>query len=95
MSSNKRATEDDLSELHGVVAKVLKVELTKDRSDPETGQKLDVPAALLAQAINFLKANGINAVPTSPALRSIVDSLPFSQGDDDSEDHHPAERRAN
>lgn len=86
----KRATETELSELHGVVAKVLKVELTKDRSDPETGQKLDVPAALLAQAINFLKSNGINAVPDSPALRSIVDSLPFSQGDEDGEEPYRA-----
>jgi len=86
--SNKKATVAELSELHGVVAKVLKAELIKDRSDPETGQKLDVPAALLAQAINFLKANGIDATPDSPSVRSVVESLPFS-GDEDGQDQRP------
>lgn len=79
-----RATEAQLSVLHGVVARVLSDELSKDRTDPETGAKADVPAALIAQAIAFLKNNGIDAVPTSPAVQNVVHNLPFTDTETDS-----------
>lgn len=67
----------DLGDLHTLVCNALRSELEKDRKGD------DIPAALLAQAINFLKANGIEAMPVEGSpLRSVVESLPFTTPED-------------
>lgn len=76
------ATKKDLDGLHALVARVLASELAKDRTDPETGETGDIPASLIAQAITFLKNNGIEApdIPDGP-VNSVVKALPFTDGD--------------
>ena len=67
----------DLGDLHTLVCNALTTELGKDRGGE------DIPAALLAQAINFLKANGIEALPVEGApLQSLVKELPFTTHED-------------
>ena len=72
------AKKDRLSKMHELVAEVLIHELQKDREGE------DIPASLIAQAISFLKNNGIDSVgEDNPALRQITKSLPFSSPDAD------------
>lgn len=62
-----RATDDVFDELHAMTAEVLKVQLEKYKTAGEP-----VPPALLAQAIKFMKDNGID----SPArAKEVNDSL--------------------
>lgn len=56
MSDSKRATEDLLDELHGLVADTFVDEIRR-LAKTEAG----VPASLLAQAAKFLKDNSIDA----------------------------------
>ena len=71
------ASKQDLEGLHVLVCKVLQNELTK-------GREGDIPASLIAQAVNFLKNNGVEAVPTpNSPIQNLVDSLPFSGDDGD------------
>ena len=51
-----RATEDALGALHGLIADALKEQIEAARASGE-----GIPPALLAQAIKFLKDNGIDA----------------------------------
>ena len=64
--SDKKATEKELSTLHGVVAKVLKTQLEAKavviNEDGETVEMSMVTPAIVAQAIKFLKDNNITAV---------------------------------
>tara|TARA_R110002072_G_scaffold151470_1_gene300778 strand:- start:12255 stop:12521 length:267 start_codon:yes stop_codon:yes gene_type:complete len=58
-----RATEDLLDSLHGMTAEALLEEIKRYRAGDilnKDGDPIPVPAALLAQAINFLKANGVD-----------------------------------
>ena len=61
-----KATEEKLSELHGVVATVLKDQLSETViiADEDTGETKEIytaAPATLAQAIKFLKDNDITA----------------------------------
>lgn len=72
------ASKKELEGLHALVCKVLTHELTKDREG-------DIPASLIAQAVNFLKNNGVEAVPTpNSPTQNLVDALPFTgdEGED-------------
>lgn len=74
-----RASEDLLDALHGLVAGTL-----KDQIEGYVARGEPVPPQLLAQAIKFLKENGIDAdpAPGSP-LGALSDSLkgdlPFNE----------------
>ncbi|CAB4139585.1 hypothetical protein UFOVP347_40 [uncultured Caudovirales phage] len=68
-----KATEEALGELHGIVAEVLAKELTRPRGDEEGA----ISPAMIAQAINFLKANNISAPAGNPGLAKLVEALPF------------------
>lgn len=62
-----RATDDLFDELHAMTAETLKAQLDKYRDGREP-----VPPALLAQAIKFMKDNGID----SPArAKDVADKL--------------------
>ena len=69
-----KASNDQLSVLHGVVATVLKSALEQEYFDQQ-GNSVPPPAAFIANAIKFLKDNGIDAVapPGSPlhAMRDL------------------------
>lgn len=79
-----KASNGELSALHGVVATVLKSALEQDYFDQQ-GNPMPPPAAFIANAIKFLKDNGIDAVavPGSPlhAMRDlpVFDDLVLSQ----------------
>ena len=64
--AKKTATEEQLNELHGVVASVLKAQLeAKSTIIGEDGEPVEmslVTPAIIAQAIKFLKDNNITAV---------------------------------
>ena len=70
-----RATEEALAALHGLLADTLREQIEKAKASEE-----GIPPALLAQAIKFLKDNGID----SPALKgSKVDTLAEAMPDFD------------
>lgn len=61
-----KSTEQELSELHGTVARVLKTQLTEtiEVTNEDTGEKeqlLTATPAVLSAAIKFLKDNDITA----------------------------------
>jgi hypothetical protein len=71
--STKKASQDALEALHGAMAKCL---ADKIRSGEAT-------AADLAVARQFLKDNGIDAIPTADnPLGALTASLPFPTADD-------------
>lgn len=70
-----------LEELHGLLCQVLKDELTRERIDPKTGQKADIPASLLSVAKDFLKYQGVESRPQPARAADMLVPLPFS-GDD-------------
>jgi hypothetical protein len=70
--STKKASQDALEDLHGAVAKCL---ADKIRLGEAT-------AADLAVARQFLKDNGIDAIPTGGSpLAGLAESLPFPTAD--------------
>lgn len=73
--SNKRATEDLLASLHSATAKHLLEKLMSGEATPSE----------VANAIRFLKDNGIEAVPSEEdKLHKILNALPtFNETDDD------------
>lgn len=74
MSKNKRAKDQELSELHAALAKALRTLV--DSGEPN--------AAILNVARAFLKDNGIEAIPEkNDDLGAIRDSLPEFDDDDD------------
>ena len=78
-----RATEDSLSALHGILADALTAEIreAQHRAEcAECGQRPGIPPTLLAQAIKFLKDNGIDT-PASTGSR--VDTLKAAMPDMD------------
>jgi hypothetical protein len=75
---SKKASEEALDALHGAIAKAL-AERIKDGS---------ATAADLAVARQFLKDNGIDAVPKqSKPLKDLAASLPFPGEEDGSEEY--------
>jgi len=82
----KKATEDELSELHSEFARVLKKFLTAEYKD-EDGNKIPPPSHVLANARQFLKDNHIE-VGTSKAgeLAGLAD-LPVFDEDPDAARH--------
>lgn len=74
-----RATSESLDELHGIVAEVLKAGLDSDEVSPQ----------MIAQAIKFLKENGIDAPATSKRMQDL--SLALDELDVDEAAHDMAE----
>lgn len=77
-----KADEKALGTLHGKLAEVLKEALEQDYSDPETGQKLPPPAAILNVARQFLKDNKIEAVAAQGSPLAGLADLPVFDEDD-------------
>ena len=78
-----RATDDSLSALHGILADALVAEIhaAQHRTEcAECGQRPGIPPTLLAQAIKFLKDNGIDQPATGG---SKVDTLKEAMPDFD------------
>jgi hypothetical protein len=74
-----RGTDTALDSLHGLVAMTLTEQINAYRDglvrDGE-GNKLPIPAALLAQALKFLSDNGIDAPAALPKLDALKRALP-------------------
>lgn len=81
MSNQKKATESELNDLHGVLAKVLKEEVQRIIIDKDGNAGRN--ASMINVARQFLKDNKIEALAEhSPELKNLVDALPF---DDEAE----------
>lgn len=65
MSENKRATLEELNDLHAQTALTIKKALTHQWTD-EQGVSTPPPAAVINVAVNFLKANGITGAAVTP-----------------------------
>lgn len=65
-----KATENQLSELHGVLARVLKEQMELTDEDGR------VNAAVLNQVRQFLKDNNITSTLDSKPMKDLVESLP-------------------
>lgn len=75
-----KGSESQLSELHGVIAKVLKDQLSEriTITDEETGEEREIytaTPATLAQAIKFLKDNDITVSVEDDENLSELDEL--------------------
>jgi len=77
----KRATEDILDGLHGLLAESLKEQLENYKNSDEP-----IPPQLLAQCIKFLKDNGIDAPGREhtrvSTLADELDDINFDDEDD-------------
>lgn len=71
-----KADEKELAGLHGQLAKVLKDAISKDYIDPDTGEALPPPAAILNVARQFLKDNKIEAVNAEGSPLHDLSDLP-------------------
>jgi hypothetical protein len=72
MSKKSKATTEALEGLHGAIAKALADKIANG----------EATAADLAVARQFLKDNGIDAIPRKgTGLGDLVDSLPFPDAD--------------
>ena len=70
-----KADEVIMDSLHGTLANVLK-EALQGTIDPETGNKIPAPAAILSVARQFLKDNGIDAVAKKGSPLAELAGLP-------------------
>ena len=68
---SSRATEDQLSQLHGALALAAQVRLAEARSDPER----PLTAAEFTAFARFLKDNNVTSLPGSPRLTPIAEGL--------------------
>lgn len=68
--ARKAASKDAMRELHLAVARALTEGLAQ-QTDPETGAVLPPDPRILANAIAFLKNNGIVSEDDSPELQDI------------------------
>lgn len=80
---DKRATEADLDALHLLVAEQFTSEIRAykngDMRDNE-GNRIAIPASLLAQAAKFLKDNGVDrAIRAGDPLDILNDELPTKE----------------
>lgn len=76
-----KADEKSLAGLHGKLAEVLKEALDQDYTDPDTGQKLPPPAAILNVARQFLKDNKIEALAVEGSPLHNLADLPVFEDD--------------
>ena len=78
--SKQRASEEELDELHGLVANQFTDEIRRYKGGEvkdADGNKLPIPASLLAQAAKFLKDNGVDrAIRPGDPLDVLNDELP-------------------
>jgi hypothetical protein len=73
MTINK-ADEKELGSLHGALAKILRDSLQQEYTNPDTGERIPPPAAILNVARQFLKDNKIEAIGvTGSALHDLSD----------------------
>ncbi len=80
MSASKKAMEGLHTALANALAKAI-----KDGVTDKEGEAVNVTAAYLSVARQFLKDNNIEATSENPAIQgltSVVASLPFSQPDE-------------
>lgn len=83
-----KASEEALAELHSLLAKALTgiikdgVTITDKDGNPV---KVSAPANYFKEAREFLKDNGVEALPTAPTVKGLADALPFPQPGDDEE----------
>lgn len=74
MSNHKKASQEQLENLHAALADVLAKKIKGD----------DVTAADMAVARQFLKDNGIDAIPTgSNPIGKLAELVPFKSSDDE------------
>lgn len=91
-----RGTDEEFDKLHGLTLRII----TKMMEAAEKGKLVDEeghvtmpPPALLAQAIKFLKENGIDKPETKKdALRALREQLPNFEDDDPNSNVVPMRR---
>lgn len=76
-----RATNDLMDSLHAMAAETIIEQIMKYRRgeilDPKSGEVLPVPPALIAQALKFLKDNGVDSpARAQKMLDALKDKLP-------------------
>lgn len=76
-----KADEQELAGLHGELAKVLKDAITRDYVDPDSGEKVPPPAAILNVARQFLKDNKIEATAPPGSAMGDLSDLPIFEDD--------------
>lgn len=76
-----KADEKELAGLHGQLAKVLKEAISKDYIDPDSGEALPPPAAILNVARQFLKDNKIEAINAVGSPLHDLSDLPVFEDD--------------
>ena len=76
-----KADEKSLAGLHGKLAEVLKDALNQEYLDPDTGQKLPPPAAILNVARQFLKDNKIESIAAEGSPLHNLADLPVFEDD--------------
>jgi hypothetical protein len=76
-----KADEKSLAGLHGKLAEVLKEALDQEYLDPDTGQKLPPPAAILNVARQFLKDNKIESIAAEGSPLHNLADLPVFEDD--------------
>jgi hypothetical protein len=71
---SKKASMDKLADLHRQLAEAL-TDALETSTDPETGETVKPSAAVMAQAIAFLKLNNITAdAETDPATKALAEA---------------------
>jgi len=75
MTVNK-ADEKELGSLHGALARLLKESLQQEYTNPDTGEKIPPPAAILNVARQFLKDNKIEAIGVAGSALHDLSDLP-------------------
>lgn len=76
-----KADEKSLAGLHGKLAEVLSEALNQEYLDPDTGQKLPPPAAILNVARQFLKDNKIESIAAEGSPLHNLADLPVFEDD--------------
>lgn len=76
MSTNK-ADEKELGSLHGALAKILRDSLQQEYTNPDTGERIPPPAAILNVARQFLKDNKIEAIGVAGSALHDLSDLPI------------------
>jgi hypothetical protein len=80
MARRKQITTADLDGLNALLVREFNYQLTNPPVDPETGNRLPIPAAALATIVKYILASGVRPLPDSPLGKSVaelIESLPF------------------
>lgn len=72
-----KADEKELGSLHGALAKLLKESLQQEYTNPDTGERMPPPAAILNVARQFLKDNKIEALSIQGSALHDLSDLPI------------------